>query len=128
MAKPHYLNMVQTSAEMQARVVQWLSGLPLAYESRKALISHVPGCERLLRSKGVQQIPPPIVPGIIGDARIDGLLIEWFNEHRLPELRHQDAEREHQHRDLLAQLGVGVRPYKGSRPRTRRESRRQLGS
>jgi hypothetical protein len=110
----------QASAEMQARIERWLRGLPLTFQSVQALLPDVPGCERLLRSKGIQEVPEPIVPGIIGDARVDGLLIEWFNEHRMPELRHEDAEREHEHRDLLAQLGVGVRPYKGPRPRDRR--------
>jgi hypothetical protein len=96
---------------MQVQIERWLRGLPLTFESVESLLPEVPGCERLLRSKGIQEVPQPILPGIIGDARVDGLLIEWFNEHRMPELRHEDAEREHEYRDLLAQLGVGVRPY-----------------
>jgi len=105
---------------MQAQIERWLRGLPLTFKSVESLLPDVPGCELLLRSKGIHAVPQPIRPGIIGDARVDGLLIEWFNEHRMPKLRHEDAEREHEHRDLLAQLGVGVRPYKGPRPGGRR--------
>ena len=63
------------------------AGLPLTFQSVRALLLAVPGSERLLRSKGIQEVPEPIVPGITGDARVDGLLIEWFNERRVPESR-----------------------------------------
>jgi hypothetical protein len=47
----------QTSAEMQARIERWLRGLPLTFQSVQALLPDVPGCERLLRSKGIQEVP-----------------------------------------------------------------------
>lgn len=104
---------------MQARIVRWLWGIVTA-PSVEALMPDVPGCERLLRSHGINAIPDQVRPGVIGDARIDGLLIGWFNEHRRAEVRHADAQREHDHRDLLAQLGVPLRGYKGPSPQRKR--------
>lgn len=84
------------------------------------LLQHLPGAERRLRSKGIQAIGEPIVPGIFGDARVDGLLNEWFKAYRQRGIRNTDPETEHELHDLLAQLGVGDRPCKGRRPLGRR--------
>jgi hypothetical protein len=104
----------QTSSEMQAAIVRWLHGI-VVVQSVDALLPHVPGCERFLRSHGVDEIPPSVRPGVIGIAKIDNLLIQWFKEHRPKELRQDDAEGEHQIRDLTR-----VRPPKGTRPKRRR--------
>lgn len=82
----------QTSPSMQAAIVRWLHGF-LVPQSVEALMPEVPGCERLLRSHGV----------------------DVFKEHRPKELRRQDAESEHAIRDLTR-----IRPPKGTRPKTRR--------
>jgi hypothetical protein len=108
--------MSQSSAEMQARIEQWLRHYAFG-PGFNAVAPKIRGCERLLRSKGINAIPLFVGPGIVGDAVIDGLLIAWFNEHRTPELRHADAEQEHDHRDLMARLGAPLRPYKGPKPR-----------
>ncbi len=101
---------------MQAAIVEWL-WRTVPSPSARALIPEVPGAERLLRSKGINELPPMVAPGIFGDYRIDNLLNEWFKEHRLKEVRDADQESEHELRDLLARQGIGVRPYKGPRPR-----------
>jgi hypothetical protein len=90
---------MQSSAEMQAV---------------EALLPKVPGCERFLRSQGVDAIPDGVRPGVIGNARIDNLLNQWFKEHRPIDLRRQDAESEHQIRDLTR-----IRPPKGTRAKSR---------
>ena len=84
-------------------------------QSVNALLPQVPGCERFLRSHGVDEIPPGLTRGVIGNARIDNLLNQWFKEHRPREMRREDAESEHQIRDLTR-----VRPPKGTRPKPRR--------
>ena len=99
---------------MQAAIAGWLRGIVVA-QSVNALLPQVPGCERFLRSHGVDEIPPSIRPGVIGNAKIDNLLIQWFKEHRPKDLRREDSEGEHQIRDLTR-----VRPPKGTRPKPRR--------
>lgn len=107
--------MVQGSTVMRAEIERWLRRTVTA-PSVWALKSEIPGCERLLRDHGIHAIPPSVLPGIVGDARIDGLLADWLNEHRPKEIRNRDQEREHDLRDHLARIGVPVRPYKGPRP------------
>lgn len=110
--------MVQTSTAMQTQIVRWLR-VTVTAKSVEALIPEVPGCERFLRSRGVEAIPEQVVPGIIGLPVIDGLLSDWLKEHRPEEIRNRDAEGEHELRDLLARIGAPVRPYKGPRGRGR---------
>ena len=99
---------------MQAAIARWLRGIVVA-QSFDALLSEVPGCERFLRSRGIDEIPTSVRPGVIGNAAIDNLLNQWFKEHRPKELRQQDAEGEHLLRDL-----TGIRPPKGRQPKGRR--------
>lgn len=109
---------IQTSAEMRARIERWLRNTVTA-PSFDRLRPKVAGCERFLRSKGIEAIPDPVRPGIVGVARIDNLLNAWLKEHRLREVRNMDQESEHDLRDLLARTGIPIRPYKGPRPRGR---------
>ena len=104
----------QTSSVMQAAIVRWLHGF-LVPQSVEALLPEVAGCERFLRSHGVDEIPSGGLPGVIGAAAIDNLLNQWFKEHRPKELRRHDAESEHAIRDLTR-----IRPPKGTRPKPRR--------
>ena len=99
--------MAQTSAEMQAGIVRWV-WCTVTAPSVHALHPDVPGAERLLRSKGFNELPPPVRPGIFGDARIDNLLNEWLKEHRMQEVRNADPESEHELRDLVTLQGVGA--------------------
>ena len=85
---------IQTSAEMRARIERWLRNTVTA-PSFGRLRPKVTGCERFLRSKGIEAIPDPVRPGIIGVARIDNLLNAWLKEHRLREVRNMDQESEH---------------------------------
>jgi len=104
----------QNSEEMQAAIVQWVrSTVPTV--SAERLMDDVPGCERFLRARSVDSIPPPVVFGIIGVAKIDNLLNLWFKEHRPKWLRNEDAESEHMLRDLTR-----VRPPKGMVPKPQR--------
>ena len=110
--------MAQTSEQMQAAIVAWL-WRTLTAPSVQVLLADVPGAERLLRSKGISELPAMVAPGIFGDYRVDNLLNDWLKEHRLKEVRDADQDSEHELRDLLARQGIGVRPYKGPRrPRT----------
>jgi hypothetical protein len=109
---------------MRGKIVRWLQHTVTA-PSFQILLPKVPGCERFLRSRGIHAIPDPMVPGIIGVAQIDGLLNEWLKEHRTKDLRNNDAESEHELRDLLARLGVPVRPYKGPGTVRKQESGRR---
>ena len=106
--------MAQTSEQMQAAIVGWLWRTVTA-PSVHASLPNVPGAERLLRSKGIKELPAQVMPGIFGDARIDNLLNEWLKEHRMQGVRNADPESEPELRDLLALQGIGVRPYKGPR-------------
>jgi len=96
---------------MQAAIERWLRGV-VVWQSVLALRGQLPRCERFLRTHGVDAVPTPILPGIIGVAKIDNLLNQWLKEQRPKELRRRDAQSEHDLRDLTR-----VRPPKGQAPR-----------
>jgi len=98
----------QRSAAMHAEIVRWLHDL-LPVTSADTLSAEVESCERFLRRLGISSIPPAAIPGIIGVPTIDNALNQWFLEHRPKWLRRQDAQTEHDVRDL-----TGIRPYKGA--------------
>jgi hypothetical protein len=98
---------IQSSAEMRTEIIRWLHAL-LPVSCADALSAKVDSCERFLRSRSINGIPPAAVPGIIGVPTIDNHLSQWFLEHRPMWLRRQDAETEHNVRDV-----TGIRPYKG---------------
>ncbi len=104
--------MSQTPAEMKVRIVHWLRH-DACGPFFQAVLPTVPSCERLHRRHRVNEIRPLVREAIVADAITDGLLIAWFNEHRTPELRQADAAREHEHRDVIARLGVPLGPYRG---------------
>ena len=99
---------------MQTAIVRWLRSTVPAVSAER-LMEDIPGCESFLRANGICSVPPPVVVGIIGVAKIDNLLNLWFKEHRPKCLRHEDVESEHMLRDLTR-----VRPPKGTVPKPRR--------
>ena len=98
---------------MQAAIERWLQGVVI-WQSVLSLRAQLPRCERFLRTRGVDSIPTPVRPGVIGVAKIDNLLNQWLMEQRPKELRRHDAQSEHDLRDLTR-----VRPPKGQAARRR---------
>lgn len=89
-----------------------------APQSRQAMRPKLARGVRWLTEMGVTESPLRVRP--LGYSRQVALAHDLIN-HWLYETRQQHApEQEHAMRDLLAQMGAPVRPYKGPQPKRRR--------
>jgi hypothetical protein len=94
-----------------------------APQSREAMRPELSRGVRWLTKMGVTKSPlrPTRLPWYSREAaRSHDLINLWLMEHHMI----RDQESEHELRDLLAQIGAPVRPYKGPRPG--RKSRRTV--
>jgi hypothetical protein len=86
-----------------------------APQSREAMRPQLTRGVRWLKKMGVDRSPlrPTRLASYSREAaRSHDLINLWLKEHH----KIRDQESEHELRDLLAQIGAPVRPYKGPRP------------
>jgi hypothetical protein len=89
-----------------------------APQSREAMRPKLARGVRWLTRMGVTRSPlKPRLPAYSFEAaRSHNLINHWLYETR----QEHDPEAEHAQRDLLALMGAPVRPYKGSKPKSKR--------